>query len=141
MSELFASLKEHGQLIEKPSRLNSLHSTFLMAPSAKRGWWRTFFHDHPGYVTRSPESTDSSGKAKVWCKECFEARISTEMGLDERMVVAGTREMVRPRSVIEDMCESSTVLSLAHISRHKQQCGRRVRQIPLGGGLYHEPQR
>jgi hypothetical protein len=74
-----------------------------MPPSAKRGWWRAFFHDHPGYATKAPESTDSGGKAKVWCMQCFETRIAGEIASDKKMVIAGTREAVRSRDVIEGM--------------------------------------
>ena len=74
-----------------------------MAPSRNRGWWRNYFHDHPGYISKTPESKDSSGKAKVYCMLCFEARIVSETAIDESMVAAETRDMVRSRQAIEDM--------------------------------------
>ncbi|KAH8984274.1 hypothetical protein EDB83DRAFT_2326294 [Lactarius deliciosus] len=64
-----------------------------MAPSRTRGWWRSYFHDHPAYSAKAPESKDSSGKAKVWCMLCFEARILDETVMDDGMVIAGTREV------------------------------------------------
>ena len=36
----------------------------------------------PGYDTKATESKDSSGKAKVWCTLCFEARIAHVNALD-----------------------------------------------------------
>jgi hypothetical protein len=69
----------------------------------RRGWWRRHFHDHPMYSVGAPESKDSSGKAKVWCVPCFEARIVQETASDESMVIAGTREAVRSQPAIEDM--------------------------------------
>ena len=74
-----------------------------MAPSRTHGWWRSYFYDHPGYLTKAPESKDSSGKAKVYCMLCFDARIVSENVLDEGMVLAGTRAAVRSRQAIEDM--------------------------------------
>jgi hypothetical protein len=74
-----------------------------MAPSRNRGWWRSYFHDHPGYISKTPESKDSSGKAKVYCMLCFDARIVSENGFDESMVIAGTRDTVRSRQAVEDM--------------------------------------
>ena len=74
-----------------------------MAPSRNCGWWRSHFHDHPGYGAKTADSKDSSGKAKVWCMLCFEARFVRENALDESMVIAGTRDAVRSRSAIEDM--------------------------------------
>jgi hypothetical protein len=74
-----------------------------MAPSRTRGWWRSHFHDHPGYSAKAPESKDGSGKAKVWCMLCFEARIVNEDTFDQSMVIAGNREAVRSRSAIVDM--------------------------------------
>ena len=74
-----------------------------MAPSRIRGWWRSYFHDHPGYITKDPNATDSSSKAKVYCMLCFEARIVCENALDENMVAVGTRDAVCSRQAIEDM--------------------------------------
>ena len=74
-----------------------------MAPSRSRGWWRTYFHDHLTYVTKAPESKDSSGKAKVWCMLCFKTRIMHENASDESMVLLGVQEAVRSRQAIEDM--------------------------------------
>ena len=74
-----------------------------MAPSRNRGWWRTYFHDHPGYLTKTLESKDSSGKAKVYCMLCFEACIVHENAFDENMVIAGTRDAARSRQAVEDM--------------------------------------
>ena len=74
-----------------------------MAPSRARGWWRSYFHDHPSFSVKAAESKDSSGKAKVWCMLCFEARVAREIVIDESMVIAGTREVARSRSAIEDM--------------------------------------
>ena len=60
-------------------------------------------NDHPGYLTKAPESKDSSGKAKVYCMLCFDAQIVSENVLDEGMVLAGTRAAVRSRQAIENM--------------------------------------
>jgi hypothetical protein len=88
------------------SRLSceSPHQYPTMAPSRNRGWWRSHFHDHHlVYSAKAPESKDSSGKAKVWCMLCFEARIVHEDALDESMVIARTWEVAHSRSAIEDM--------------------------------------
>lgn len=74
-----------------------------MAPSQTCGWWRSYFYDHPGYLTKAPELTDSSGKAKVYCMLCFEARLVSQNALDEGMVIAGTWTEARSRQAIEDM--------------------------------------
>jgi len=52
---------------------------------------------------KAPELKDSSGKAKVWCMLCFEARIAHKTTLDKSMVIAGTWEVVHSRPAIEDM--------------------------------------
>ena len=78
-------------------------STPTMAPSRNRGWWRTYFYDHPGYISKTAESTDSSGKCKVYCILCFGARYLSEKAFDESMVVAGTWDAVHSRQAVEDM--------------------------------------
>ena len=67
------------------------------------GWWREFFHDHPGYAAKTPESKDANGMVKVWCMLCFTDQIAHEVACDEKMVIAGTWEAVRSTSVIEEM--------------------------------------
>ncbi|KAF8478229.1 ribonuclease H-like domain-containing protein [Russula emetica] len=41
-------------------------------------------------------------KHKVWCRKCFDARISSEIGQDEAEVAAGMRTSVRDRQTIEN---------------------------------------
>jgi len=74
-----------------------------MAPSRSCGWLRSYFYNHPGYITKAPELKDSGGKAKVYCMLCFNAQFVSENALDEGMVIAGTQAAVHSRQAIEDM--------------------------------------
>ncbi|KAF8496685.1 ribonuclease H-like domain-containing protein [Russula emetica] len=73
-----------------------------MAPTSRaRGWWRALFVDHPGIASKSPDGF-AGDKHKVWCRKCFDARISSEIGKDEAEVAAGMRTSVRDRQSIEN---------------------------------------
>ncbi|KAF8498475.1 ribonuclease H-like domain-containing protein [Russula emetica] len=69
--------------------------------SRARGWWRALFVDHPGIALKSPDGF-AGDKHKVWCRKCFDARISSEIGQDEAEVAAGMRTSVRDRQTIEN---------------------------------------
>ncbi|GLB43959.1 putative protein of unknown function (DUF 659) [Lyophyllum shimeji] len=60
--------------------------------SASRGWWREYFYDHPKLASKDPIAfvgTGSSAKAKVYCKQCFNAHIAAAQLQDNTDVQLG----------------------------------------------------
>jgi len=57
--------------------------------------------DHPGIASKSPDGF-AGDKHKVWCRKCFDARISSEIGKDEAEVAAGMQTSVRDQQTIEN---------------------------------------
>ena len=73
-----------------------------MSNDEKRGWWRKYFHDHPGLKSKHPHAyaSQSANKAKVWCMVCYERRIVEEVQADAELVANGSRTHVRERNMI-----------------------------------------
>ncbi|TBU60356.1 hypothetical protein BD310DRAFT_966496 [Dichomitus squalens] len=53
------------------------NSAFL----SRRGWYRTHFYDHPGYIENDAKALYGD-KVKVWCKPCFQRRVANEQRED-----------------------------------------------------------
>lgn len=81
----------------------------------RRGWWREFFLDHPGFLHR-PVTSEShvSGKVKAYCKLCFNGLVFAEKERDRNLLQAGAISEVRLDSIIHDTCKDSFL----HISAH-----------------------
>jgi hypothetical protein len=72
-------------------------------PKANRGWWRDYFEDHPGLITKQPEAYTNPGtaaKVKVYCKQCLQSDISAVQQEDEEDIRWGNRLQMREISVI-----------------------------------------
>lgn len=81
-----------------------------LSTTRARGWWRALFIDHPGVASRAPESFAGAGdEHKVWCRKCFDARVSSEILNDEAGVTAGMRTSVRDQQTIENTCVYPTI--------------------------------
>ena len=72
----------------------------------RRGWYRKYFYDHPGYIENDTKALHGD-KVKVWCKLCFRDRIATEQREDSLRGVP-----VREATLIERACEYSLLLEL-----------------------------
>ena len=86
-----------------------------MAPTSRaRGWWRALFVDHPGIASKSPDGF-AGDKHKVWCRKCFDARVSSEILRDRAEVTAGLRTSVRDQQTIENTRAYMTKSKLFHL--------------------------
>ncbi|KAL7281578.1 hypothetical protein ACG7TL_004895 [Trametes sanguinea] len=64
-----------------------------------RGWWRQYFHDHPGASSRQ-EDAYLGDKTKVYCKECMQRHIVQLQALDQDELARGARAAVRSEESI-----------------------------------------
>ncbi|KAF5385054.1 hypothetical protein D9615_001008 [Tricholomella constricta] len=71
------------------------------APSRNRGPWRAYFHDHPKLKINNSIAM-ATGKAKVYCKRCFNAHTAAAQLEDAHEVQVGRRVTVRSVETIEE---------------------------------------
>ena len=82
--------------------------------SKSRGWWREYFHDHPGLIIKDPEAfvgTASSAKAKVYCIKCFDKDIAFLQLKDQESLVLGRIQVARDIKHIETHCATLNLYS------------------------------
>ncbi|KAI0363606.1 hypothetical protein BV20DRAFT_1007124, partial [Pilatotrama ljubarskyi] len=58
-----------------------LYTASRQQVQGERSWIRSFFYDHPDYISRASAAYDGD-KVKVWCKKCFEKRVADEIQSD-----------------------------------------------------------
>ena len=103
------------RLRTKPS--NDMPSTLTRCPVrenlvhrrlSRRGWYREYFSDHPGYADRNPEAFVNGGdKVKVWCRRCLRQRLSDVIEYEKEQVSLGLLPAERDRRAILAQRESS----------------------------------
>ncbi|KAI0363229.1 hypothetical protein BV20DRAFT_958722, partial [Pilatotrama ljubarskyi] len=57
-----------------------LYTASRQQVQGERSWIRSFFYDHPDYISRASAAYEGD-KVKVWCKKCFEKRVADEIHL------------------------------------------------------------
>lgn len=68
----------------------------------KRGWWREYFHDHPGFANKEPGSFNPSNQQPyVYCKKCMDLNIRQEREGDQLEVMNNLRPSVRTEESIK----------------------------------------
>jgi hypothetical protein len=82
-------------------------------PKTTRGWWRDYFHDHPQLSAKHSDAS-VGGKAKVYCKKCFDYDLAAMQRKDQAEVVSGQRDHVREIQQIEIAREQQSMDSHSH---------------------------
>jgi hypothetical protein len=67
--------------------------------STSRPWYRDYFEEHPGYISRNPDAF-SGGKVNVWCKQCLEWRVQEIEARESLDYSQGNTGSVRNRDAI-----------------------------------------
>ena len=77
-------------------------------PPHNRKWTRDYFKDHPKLHLKHPSAYAGVGstrdKARVFCKQCLERRVTSEMAKEADEVNRGVRQSPRTRELIEEEC-------------------------------------
>ena len=79
--------------------------------SSHRGWWWTYFDEHPGIATKSEAAYANikEKRSKVMCQLCKVARIIDEQQRDRLVHQQGTLASVRTQDQILEWSECSFV--------------------------------
>ena len=77
-------------------------------PGANREWYRAHFYDHPELFTNPSVAhvgtTTRDWKPKLWCRRCYDRRLTEIVAREESDVREGRRDSVRSAEAIKTEC-------------------------------------
>ena|ERR1700722_296996 len=93
----------------------SFPTPIMPKAAAQRSWWWDHYEDHPSFRlglggTEGFAGAPSSGKHKIYCKQCFNAHVAALIQEDKESVTLGTRTVERDQPQIEAHCMSNNLL-------------------------------
>ena len=82
---------------------------------------KPYFYTHYLATAKAPEAfgDEQMQRPKVWCKECFDRRVSQEMESDRLKVLSSVIPMAREDRVVREMC-------MSHSNRFLQLIGKNL---------------